>query len=515
MSTATGIRSIFKRDDIRGLFPEELDEDTAFLAGQAMAERLATPGRPGPRLVVGHDARLSSPDLSRAFCRGVIAGGGEVDDLGLVSTEHVYFACGQYPETYAGGAVITASHNPAEYNGIKMVHAGAAPFTADDLAWLQQRLLQLLKPAPELDLKEAFADHLVRLAGFDAWPDRPQPDFTVVAAAGHGVGGVAFRPIADRLAAKGLAVLWQDAEPDGRFPRGVPNPLLPGYMTRLGQAVTAAGADLGIGFDGDADRAGFIDNAGQVIAASQVLALAAKVKLAQRPQADHAAGRPVIFRNLCCSQLLADEYCGSEHVELIDTPVGHGKIKLLMRHDAFRRRVVFAGEHSGHFFHPDFHSVDSGMLTGLNLLMLAWERKRHGADIATGLSGWRRRYCWSGELNFNLSSPEQVLPVLQRTWEENRPLATARHEVRTDPALGLDRVFPGAGDYSPAQLAAPDLKVIREQSSGGWWFVLRPSGNEPKLRLNVEAWGDDAPSTCQRETARLTAALRRAGATAG
>ena len=511
MTTAADIRRIFKRDDIRGLCPEELNTDTVFLAGRAMAERLAALGRSSPRVAVGHDARLTSPELRQAFCRGVAAGGGEAEDLGLVSTEHVYYACGQYPQRYAGGAMITASHNPAAYNGIKMVHAGAAPFSASDLSWLQLRMLELLSPATCRDLKDEFADHLFRLAGFDTWPDQARPDFTVVAAAGHGVGGVAFQPIADRLAAKGLAVIWLDPEPDGRFPHGVPNPLLPDFMERLGRTVVATGADLGIGFDGDADRAGFTDDAGQAIAASFVLALAARVKLARRSRKQHQAP-PLVFRNLCCSRLLIDLYAGAGAAEVLDTPVGHGKIKLLMRHEAYRDRVVVAGEHSGHFFHPEFHFVDSGMLTGLHLLMLAWEMKRHGANLTADLASWRRRYCWSGELNFNLSSPEEILPVLMQTWKENRALATARHEVRTDPDLDLDRVFPATGDYRPAELAAPDLKVVCDRATGGWWFVLRPSGNEPKLRLNVEAWGDDAVNVCRRETDRLTAALRQAGA---
>lgn len=509
MTTTVDIRKIFKRDDIRGLYPEELNADTVFLAGRAMAERLAAVGKSNPRIVVGYDARLTSPELRLAFCHGVAAGGGEAEDLGLVSTEHVYYACGQHPERYAGGAMITASHNPAAYNGIKMVHAGAAPFSSADLNWLQQRMMELLAPATSRDLKDEFADYLVRLAGFDAWPDRDQPDFTIVAAAGHGVGGVAFQPIADRLAAKGLEVVWTDPEPDGRFPHGVPNPLLPDFMERLGRTVVANNADLGIGFDGDADRAGFTDNTGQAIAGSFVLALAAKAKLARHPRKQ--GQRPLIFRNLCCSQLLVDLY-NNDDTEVMDTPVGHGKIKLLMRHDAYRDRIVVAGEHSGHFFYPEFHFVDSGMLTSLYLLMLAWEMKRRGVSLTKELTSWRQRYSWSGEVNFNLSSPEEVLPVLLRTWKENQALATARYEVRTDPALGLDRVFLGEGDYCPAELAAPDLKMVCDRAGSGWWFVLRPSGNEPKLRLNVEAWGDDAVNACRRETERLATALRQAGA---
>ncbi|HOG50498.1 MAG TPA: hypothetical protein PKY10_07910, partial [Lentisphaeria bacterium] len=244
MTKMVDIRKIFKRDDLRGLYPEEINADTVFLAGRAMAERLATLGKSNPLIVVGYDARLTSPELRLAFCRGVAAGGGEAEDLGLVSTEHVYYACGQHPEHYAGGAMITASHNPAAYNGIKMVHAGAAPFSAADLKWLQQRMIELLSPATCRDLKNEFADYLVHLAGFDAWPDRDQPDFTVVAAAGHGVGGVAFQPIADRLAAKGLEVVWTDPEPDGRFPHGVPNPLLPDFMATLALALTVTLTEL-------------------------------------------------------------------------------------------------------------------------------------------------------------------------------------------------------------------------------------------------------------------------------
>lgn len=514
----TLLDSIFKRDDIRGLYPEELNDSIISGIGQAMAERLICLGFANPRIAVGHDARLSSPSFSVAFCRGVVAGGGYAESLGLVSTEHVYYVCGQHTDTFAGGAMITASHNPASYNGVKMAHAGAAPFNAADLAWLKQRLLALLEPVAEYDCKEEFAEHLVKLSGFADWPSSSDgAPFTVVVAAGNGVGGVAFAPIASRLAPLGLREIGLDLEPDGNFPHGVANPLLPEYMERLGQVVRDNDADLGIGFDGDADRAGFTDSDGKVIDASHVIALVTKVKAKQRQQSNKADQPMLLMRNLCSSQLLFDLHPEGGPIKLLDTPVGHGKVKLLMRHPSLQKQVIFAGEHSGHFFHPEFHFVDSGMLTSLNLLMLAWELKRQGSNISAELANWRQQYRHSGELNFVLSGAEQIFPVMRQVWQSNQSQVVERHEVRLDPDLLLERVFVAQPqeEYCPDKLAAPDLKMLYGNQKEGCCFVLRPSGNEPKLRLNVEAWGNNATENCQKKTRELTEELLRCGAKPG
>lgn len=504
------IAAIFKRDDIRGLWPDQFNAETAFLAGQAMAARLAL-RHSAPRIAVGHDARTGSFELMLSFCRGLAAGGASACRLGLVSSEQVYFVCGKYQQEFQGGAMITASHNPKQYNGVKFIHAGAAPFDADDLAFMLNFMQSHLALPEAMDSSQDFADHILGLVKMPA--DTALPPMTIVVAAGNGVGGEAFRPIAERLSALKIHTVFLDAEPDGNFPNGVPNPLLPDYMRRLGNAVREHHADIGIGFDGDGDRAGFVDHLGQEIIPSHVLALVAlhKVQAAGADNRDSGAVRPMIFRNLCCSQLLPDLFPAAGPVELLDTPVGHGKVKLLMRHEQFRDRVLFAGEHSGHYFYPEFFYVDSGMLTSMLLLSQARRLKAAGRSLADELQPWRSHYCWSGEINFTLPRRELINHTLSSICREQQNANTSRYEIRVDDALGLQRVFKANGAYRPDDLPATDLKLSCNAPDGrsGYWFVLRSSGNEPALRLNVEAWGDDATAQCARIRDAITAGIQR------
>jgi phosphomannomutase len=494
--TSSDIAAVFKRDDLRGLWPEQFNAETAFLAGKAMALRLGQQ-HAAPRVAVGHDARTGSFDLTLSFCRGLAAGGASACRLGLVSSEQVYFVCGKYPQQYQGGAMITASHNPKQYNGAKFIHAGAAPFDADDLAFMLEYMSAELSLPEIIDSSQDFAEHILSIARMPE--DCQQLPMRIVVAAGNGVGAEAFRPIAERLAAQKIDTFFLDPEPDGNFPKGVPNPLLPDYMRRLGDAVCQQEADLGIGFDGDADRAGFVDHRGQEIIPSQVLALVARRKLQNAAQKQSGQPRPMIFRNLCCSRLLEDLFPAAGAVELLDTPVGHGKVKLLMRHPSYRQRVLFAGEHSGHYFYPEFFYVDSGMLTSLQLLGYARQLKALGRSLADELQPWRERYCWSGEINFGLPQQSMIFPILERICREQLLAGCRRHEIRVDEAIGLQRVFTSAEPYRPADLPAADLKIDYVDPSGrhGHWLVLRPSGNEPALRLNVEAWGENAAARCQ------------------
>ena len=509
---ADTIRAVLKRDDVRGLWPHELSAEVAGLFGEAFAALLAPSGAgaSAPVVVVGHDARIGSLELGLAFCRGLRQRGAEAVWLGLVSTEQVYYLTGRYPERYAGGAMITASHNPKEYNGIKFVRAGARPLDAADLGRLRDLAIAGLALPPTLEAGEEFAAFLLECAGMAALPRTRQARCRVVVAAGHGVGGAAFAPLARALEAWGFRFTMVDAEPDGDFPRGVPNPLLPGFIRGLGRAVRSEGAALGIGFDGDGDRAGFTDAAGREITGAEVFSLVTARKLAALPA---GLAAPVVMRNLCGSRLLVDLCAAHPGVTLVDTPVGHGKIKLLMRHEAYRDRVVMAGEHSGHYFYPEMYSVDSGMLTTLYMLQILIDASRTGGGLAQRLRPWRRRYAWSGEINYvfdDLAGPARALDAVAR----HLAAAGQRYEVRADPALGgLERVFPAAGPYDRAALASPDLKIEWSAPDGahGWWFVLRPSGNEPKLRLNVETWGANARSRTREQVAAIVPLIAAAG----
>ena len=500
------LSAVFKRDDLRGVYPEAMNATIARVAARAFAELC---GGAAPCIAVGYDARLSSPELARAACEGVAAAGGRSVELGMVSSEQLYFACGQYPERFAGGIMVTASHNPAEYNGMKFLHAGGQPVTAEELAQMRQRMTELLEKSEIIDYKvvadncdlcEAFAERMLALS---PTPDaRPSAPLRILVAAGNGVGAKAFAPIAKRLESEGCEFVWLDEVPDGHFPHGVPNPLLPEYMSRIGEAVRAHGAQLGIGFDGDADRAGFVDETGTEIIPAQVYALVVQDRLA----AWRGAGKPVVMRNLCCSQLLRDLF--AEVAEVVDTPVGHGQIKQLMRHPRYRDRILFAGEHSGHYFYPEFYSVDSSMLTSLALIRRTQRLAAEGRVLSSVLDAWRLNYCWSGERNFELPSREQVFVAMREVWARLREIpGTQRYEVRVDAALGLPRAFPGEGEYHPDQIRFPDLKVVLDHGDHGWWCVVRPSGNEPKLRLNVEAWGQDAQTRCAEVTKRIAGLL--------
>jgi len=512
----TDLASVFKRDDLRGIYPQQLDRRAAEALGGALVQLIQAKGIQRPAIALGHDCRLGGPELVASFSAGAVGAGARIVPLGLVSTEHVYFACGKEKPVgqVEAGVMVTASHNPKEYNGMKLLWAGCLPFTGENLAELRRRAEGLYgRPVPSMaydppseSTRNAFlrhyAQHLLRLAGLDHLPRQENPSFTAVLLAGHGMGGVAFAPLAELLKQRGFAFHMFDTEPDGSFPNGVPNPLLPDFMARLGKLTRQCQAQLGFGFDGDADRAAFVDSQGREIIPSQVLALIARAKVA-------GLDRPVVMRNLCCSRLLADLFPADGKVTLVDTPVGHGRIKLLMRSPQYQPRTVFAGEHSGHYFYPEFDYVDSGVLTVLQMLKLGFQMQLQGRQLTDDLDEWRTRYSWSGERNYTLASQEQVLPVIA---EVARQMPNCRRQGIVEGTDGLHHVADLDGPYDPAKLAAPDLKLFNGDARSGFWLVLRPSGNEPKLRLNVEAWGDHAQADCAAQTANLDALLRKLGA---
>ncbi|MBR4222620.1 MAG: hypothetical protein IKR81_15780 [Victivallales bacterium] len=507
-------QAFLKRDDVRGLYPAQLNGKVAEALGQAVVERLIALGEASPCIAIGHDCRHGNTEIAQGLMLGILKAGGRYKDLGLVSTEHVYYACGQMADEFAAGAMVTASHNPKEYNGVKFIHRHCVPFGQEDLAYLGKRADELLTaPQATMDFA-AYAKHLLALSGLDQRPDSDKPLFKVVVLAGNGMGGIAFAPLAALLERKGLQTIILEGEPNGDFPQGVPNPLLPDFMQRLSKFTVENGANLGIGFDGDADRAGFVDSTGTEIIPSQVLALIAQDVTTTSRRRDSIRRRdvvatPVIMRNLCCSQLLKKLFGDSPDVTLIDTPVGHGRIKQLMRSEKYRQATLFAGEHSGHYFYPEFSYVDSGVLTSLNMISLAWELRNQGGKLADVLSAWRKEYVWSGELNYNLPSKEAIFKVLC-TAAKAFPGAQ-RYECRVDAECNAQRVFEAQGEYRPEELPAPDLKLVQDSGASGWWFVLRPSGNEPKLRLNVEAWGKNASADCQKIAGEVEAIILQLG----
>ena len=524
-----------KRDDIRGVYPQELNRQTAEALGYAVCSLLAK-NCPSPRIAIGYDCRHGNLEIQSGFAAGFQAAGGACVSFGLLSTEHIYYICGTRSE-FTAGAMITASHNPKEYNGIKLLHGGCLPFTSAELVEIGETAAAYKNdenagschatsnacahkcegctascpgndaiPMQLLDFK-AYAEFLLHLSGLDRRGESPHAQIRIVVLAGHGMGALAFGSIAEIMRGRGLQSALIEPEPNGDFPDGVPNPLDKNYMARLSELVQQHQADLGICFDGDADRAGFVDPMGQEILSSQVLALIALHRLHESP-----IQKPVVMRNLCCSRLLADLFPKDGPVTLIDTPVGHGRIKLLMRHPELQARCVFAGEHSGHYFYPDFFYLDSGVLTSLFMIEIVWRLREQKRSLPDLLAAWRQNYAWSGEINFRLGSSEEIAPVMTAVWKAENNDGIRRFEVAVDPDLGVQRVFENNGEYKPQSLPAPDLKMQCDEGDKGWWFVLRPSGNEPKLRLNVEAWGKDAKALCQKKTDELIQRLLSLGA---
>jgi phosphomannomutase len=494
---------VFKRDDLRGIYPQDFDEDVAALAARAFLQLLDAPTK--QVIVVGYDARNSSPALCQAVCNAITASGFAVDNLGMCSSEEIYYACGYHAARYAGGIMITASHNPRDYNGMKFLFSGALPLDSNHMARLRENMIALAATdapnAPirgeerKITLKNEYPAFYLDAVGMTNLP-KPKAPIKVVVSAGNGVGAIAFKPIAQLLSSLGFEFKYIEDQPDCNFPNGVPNPLLPEFMGRLGKAVVAEKAAIGIGFDGDADRAGFVDEKGQEIIPAHVYVLTAQCMLNEW-RASNAA-EPMLMRNICCSQLIADYF--RDKCTVVDTPVGHGQIKQLMRHPRYKQHIVFAGEHSGHYFYPKFYYVDSGCMTALYML----KNLAHlggTAQISEQLSAWRQNYTWSGEINYSLKSREAVfacLKELYKTWG-SQP-GVIMHASHIDGEIGLPLIAQLTEDYQPENMRFPDIKFGVYDAQHGWSFIVRPSGNEPKLRLNAEAWGEDNANRCHELT---------------
>lgn len=426
--------AIVRANDIRGRVPAELDEALARRLGSAFAAFFAEDEPRTTTVVVGRDMRLSGARLADAFCAGLQEAGLDVVDLGLASTDMLYFASGHLDSP---GAVFTASHNPAGYNGIKACRAGARPLSVErGLARVRELALDP-PPAPaataggrrRLDLLGRFAGHVRSFV--DAAALRP---LRVVADVANGMGGLVVPAVFEGLAPT-LEVLH--SELDGSFPNHPPDPLQEANLADLCRRVAATGADVGLAFDGDADRVFFVDDRARPLSGSAVAALLATSVLRRSP------GSLVLY-NAACSRVVP-EVIAERGGRAERTRVGHSLIKQHMVESG----AAFAGEHSGHYYFADNHNSDSGVLAALILIE---ELSRSGL----ALSELRRpydRYAASGEINFAVGDPARVTE------------AVARH-YRDRPSDRLDGLAVDCGD---------------------WWFNLRPSNTEPLLRLNLEA----------------------------
>lgn len=425
-----------KAYDVRGRSPEQLDAVVTRALGEAFADETGISDGCGSA-VLGHDMRETSPDLVAALADGIRSRGGGVVDIGLASTDMLYAASGRLDRP---GVMVTASHNPAGYNGLKMCRAGARPIGQhtglEAMAEVASGLLyraELTEPHgtyERLDFLDTYAQMLVDLA-----PVRGRR-LRVVADAGNGMAGHTVPAVFECLDAELIELYF---ELDGRFPHHEANPLDSSTLVDLQATVLERSADIGLAFDGDADRCFVIDERGQIVTPSAITALIAARHLQREPGA-------TILHNVICSRAVPEIV--TEHGGIpVRTPVGHSLIKAEMA----RTGAVFGGEHSGHFYFREFFLADSGMLAALHVMAALAETDATASQLIAGYS----RHCASGEINSTVEDGSAVLEKLSRSYAD-------RDQDTLD-----------------------GLTVTADT----WWFNVRASNTEPLLRLNVE--GDD------------------------
>jgi phosphomannomutase len=468
--SAPRLSEFIKAYDVRGLVPQQLNDAVAFAIGSAFARVVAIPDG-ATSIVVGHDMRESSPALSRSFAAGAAAHGLDVTLIGLCSTDGLYYASGALD---LPGAMFTASHNPARYNGIKLCRSGARPVGQDtglgQIRDLAQSLLDSDEgpaalaaeaPAGEISERDVLGDYARFLRGLvDLSEIRP---LTVVVDAGNGMGGHTVPAVLGTqaaLPALPLTVIPLYFELNGTFPNHEANPLDPKNLVDLQAAVIARGADLGLAFDGDADRCFVVDERGEPVSPSTITALVATREIAK----ERAAGRDATIVYNVITSVGVPELIAEAGGTAVRTRFGHSFIKGEMA----RVQAVFGGQHSAHYYFRDFWFADTGMLAGMHVLAALGEQRRPLSKLVAEFS----RYVASGEVNSTVAdAPAATADV--RAWAQALGRETGQ-DVEFDELDGM---------------------TVTHRGDPMWWFNLRPSNTEPLLRLNVEATDE---STMQR-----------------
>lgn len=442
--------AVFKAYDIRGVVPDELDESLARDLGGAFALLVREAEPDTDRVVVARDMRASGALLTGAFTDGICAQGIDVVDIGLASTDLAYFASGHLD---IPAAIVTASHNPPHYNGIKLCMAGANPVGRDTGLTRMAELLEAGLPkgpggggVKAADLLNAFADHVRSFVD----PANLRP-LKVVADTANGMGGLVL-PAVFKTLPFNLEVLY--GELDGEFPNHPADPIRPENLRDLQARVLAVGADVGLAFDGDADRVFLVDEQARPISSSVTTALVASATLRDEPGA-------TIIHNLICSRVVP-EVIAEQGGRAVRSRVGHSFVKVAMALEG----AAFAGEHSGHYYFRDNFGADSGIIAALVVLEVLSAHDGPLSDLVEPLD----RYVASGEINFKVDDPVAV----------------------------VDSVAAFYADYRRDRLDG--LTV----DAGDWWFNLRPSNTEPLLRLNLEAGN---PSSCAERIAEVRGLL--------
>lgn len=430
------IPDIFKAYDIRGLVESEMTPDFSFSTGVAFARFLQLEREPGT-VVIGEDMRASSPVLAEAFSAGITSQGLDVIRIGLASTDLLYFASGKLG---LPGAMFTASHNPSEYNGIKLCLSGARPIGRESGLLAIENFVRDGSPMPirsigvekERDMLDEYVSHLLKLVDLSEIRE-----LKIVVDAGNAMAGHTAPAVFSRLNTQLIPLYF---ELDGTFPNHEANPIEAKNLKDLQRAVKKNKADLGLAFDGDADRCFLVDENGEAINPSDLTALISVRELAKHP------GSSVIY-NLISSRSVAEVIQENGGIA-IRSRVGHSYIKKLMAETG----AIFGGEHSGHFYFKDFWSADSGMLAALHAICALGSSQKSISQILKPY----QRYISSGEINSKVKNGAQLMEKIENKYSN-------LESIEVDHLDGLTI------------------------SADSWWLNLRPSNTEPLLRLNVEA----------------------------
>ena len=445
---------IVKAYDIRGTTPDEMNDDVAYALGVAFADFVKA-----PMVLVGRDMRVTGESLAESFSRGVISRGVNVVNLGLASTDLVYFAAGSLD---APGAMFTASHNPAEYNGIKFCLAGARPVGIDTgLATIRDAAKEVLAgrgPADvaafgtiaERDMLNDFADHVVSFIDVDSLIP-----MKVVADTANGMGGLIVPVVFDRLPMMQLEVMYPEL--DGSFPNHPADPIQPANQRDLQARVVSGGFDIGLAFDGDADRVFVVDEQGRGVSGSTTTAILAAAVLRANPGA-------TVLHNLICSRSVPEVVTENGGVP-VRTKVGHSNIKQVMAETG----AVFGGEHSAHYYFLDNYRADSGIIATMFMLQELSRAQQPLSELRKPFE----RYEASGEINTSVSDAQVVMAEVAKVYSKF-------------PQDWIDGLTVDCGD---------------------WWFNLRPSNTEPLLRLNLEASTRDDCDTYVAEVLSLVTSV--------
>jgi phosphomannomutase len=454
--SAAAVNRVIKAYDVRGLVGSEIDDQFVADVGGAFARLVRDADQPARQMAIGYDMRASSPALAAAFAEGVVAQGLDVTRIGLASTDQLYFASGLLD---CPGAMFTASHNPAAYNGIKLCRAGAKPVGKDTgLSTISEEVISGVPAGSgppgvisDRDLLGEYGEFLRSLVNLSG-----SRELRVAVDAGNGMAGHTAPAVLGPIPSITLLPLYFDL--DGTFPNHEANPLDPANLVDLQAHVVATGADIGLAFDGDADRCFVVDERGQAVSPSAVTALVASRELQRE------IGATVIY-NLITSRAVP-ELIVERGGTALRSRVGHSYIKALMADTG----AIFGGEHSAHYYFREFWGADSGMLAALHVLAALAEQDRPLSEMMADY----QRYEASGEINFTVDDPASRVDAVLKSFDG-----------RIHALDHLDGVTVDLGD--------------------GRWFNLRTSNTEPLLRLNVEARsGDEVDEIVEHVAAQIT-----------